>query len=150
MAEFKPNTIIPIPIPRDQFVHAWLTFMKPFHNLTNREMGVAVELIKKYLQLCKDIPDNVEFRNKCLLSIETQKEICKKCKLSNSQMQIYKAKLRESNFLIDGNCINPKLIPSLDVLNGDNYQLLVLFKLIDQEEQNNEFTGDNTDSIVEE
>lgn len=150
MAEFKPNTLIPVTITRDEFVHAWLTFMHPFHNLTKREMEVAVELIKKYLQLCKDIPDNVEFRNKCLLSIETQKEICKKCKISNNQMQNYKIKLRQSNFLIDGNQINPRLIPSLDVLNNDNYQLLVVFKMIKPAVQENEVQSDNTGSSHEE
>lgn len=128
MAEFKPDSVAPAVCTKETFLKAWMQFMYPYHRLTPREQDLAVIYLETYLKLCKDIPDNVELRNKILMSEETQRDIREKCGLKVPQIQLYKSKFRQNKFLINGR-INPKMIPSIDALEKDKYQLLVVFDM---------------------
>lgn len=43
--ENKINNIIKIPTSIDNFFRYWMEFLKPFHNLANREMEVAAKIL---------------------------------------------------------------------------------------------------------
>ena len=133
--KLKPNTITPVVCPKKQFLRVWMEFMLPYHKLAPREMEVAAAFIEKYLDLCEQVPNDVAFRNKCLMSVETQKEICATCNLKLNQLQLYRNKFKKSKFLIEGNQINPKLIPNIKTMENNIYQLLVVFKLQDEPER---------------
>lgn len=143
--EYKPDSIAPVTCTQNTFIQAWLRFMEPYHGLSKREREVAAAFIEKYLELCKKIPNDKDFRNKCLMSLETQKEICDKCNIKHNQIQLYRNKFKKNNVIINGNELNPKLVPNMNNMQGNKYQLLVLFDIKDDE-----IPIDNTESSVEE
>lgn len=138
MSGFKPNTVTPVICQKSEFLRAWMKFMLPFHGLAPREQEVAAAFIQKYFELCERIPNDSEFRNKCLMSVETQKEISEMCNLKLNQLQLYRNKFKKAKFLKEGGEINPVLIPDIQALQNNRYQLLVLFKIVEDQPKNGE------------
>lgn len=124
MTNFKPNNIIRVPCKRDDVFRYWLEFLLPFHNMSSREMDVAVALLKERYELCKVILDK-NLVNKTLLNSDTAKKIMEECELSACHYKVIVGKLRSKNFILD-NEINPRLIPNVKEVNG-SFQLLLIF-----------------------
>lgn len=122
----KPNNIIAIPVSLEKFFRYWVEFLKPLHNLTEREIDVITAFLIKRHQLSKDILDPVKL-DKYLMSEDTKAEIREECNISSAHYQVVMGKLRKSGVIIDGN-INPKFIPNLK--DGDkSFQLLLYFQI---------------------
>lgn len=123
----KVDSVIKIPTTLDDFFRYWFEFLKPFHQLTGREIDVATALVKQRYKLGKVITDN-NILDKVVMSEDTRKLVREECKLSLPHFQVIMGKLKKHKVIIDSR-INPKFIPNVIEENG-NFQLLLLFDFI--------------------
>ena len=126
MAGIKPHNVIRIPSNLDSIFRYWLSFLSPFHHLTEREEDVAAAFLKERYKLSKLVLDD-ELLDRMLMSEETQSKLREECSLNNQHFQVIKSKLKQKKFLVDGK-INPRLIPNLKE-DSNTFQLLLLFDL---------------------
>ena len=68
----KVDSVIKIPTTLDDFFRYWFEFLKPFHQLTGREIDVATALVKQRYKLSKVITDN-NILDKVVMSEDTRK-----------------------------------------------------------------------------
>lgn len=121
------NNIIRIPTSLStSFFRYWLEFLKPFHNLTDREMQVASSLLKKRYELSKVIQDEV-ILDKVVLGEDTKKSVRQECNITLPHYQVILGKLRKSKVIIDDR-INPRFVPNVTDENG-SFRLLLNFEL---------------------
>ena len=126
MIRGKVDSVIKIPTTLDDFFRYWFEFLKPFHQLTGREIDVATALIKQRHKLSKVITDE-SILDKVVMSDDTRKIVREECGLSLPHFQVIMGKLRKSKIIVDGK-INPRFIPNIDEETG-YFQLLLLFEL---------------------
>lgn len=125
----KLNNVIRIPTKLStNFFRYWIEFLRPFHNLTEREMQVASTILKKRYELSKVIQDD-NILDKVTMSEDTKRSIREECNLSLPHFQVIMGKLRKSKVLLD-NRVNPKFIPNID--NPSSFRLLLNFELSDE------------------
>ena len=110
----------------DKFFKYWFVFLKPLHNLTDREMDVAASFAKHRYELSKVITDD-NLLDTVLMSEDTKRKVREDCNITLAHFQVIMGKLKKSKVII-GNKINPKLIPNLNK-DSKNLQLLVLFPI---------------------
>jgi len=121
----KYNKVIRIPTKMgDTFFQHWYAFLKPFHQLTDREMEVLACFAKHRYELSKSISD-IGLIDKVLMSEETKRAIRKECNITMSYFQVMMSKFRRNKVLQDGK-INPKFLPDLDV-DSNTCNLLIQF-----------------------
>jgi hypothetical protein len=123
----KPNNIVRIPcsLSKDFFKY-WFVFLRPFHNLTDREIDVVVSFLKKRFELSQKISDT-DILNKVLMGEDTKRQIREENNISLQHFQVIMGKLRKKNIIVD-NKINPKFIPNIQE-ESKNFKLLLLFDL---------------------
>jgi hypothetical protein len=123
----KANNIIRIPTSLNgKFFTYWFKFLKPFHELTDREIDVIASFVKQRYELSKVIKDE-DILNKVTMSEDTKKKVREECNITLPHFQVIMGKLRKNKIIIDGK-INPKFIPNIDNETG-YFQLLLLFEL---------------------
>lgn len=125
----KPNNIVRIPCSLDKsFFRFWFLFLKPFHNLTDREMDVLIGLLKNRYELSKVIKDG-NILDTVALSEDSKKKVMGECNMKLPHFQVIMGKLRHTNIIIN-NKINPRFIPNINE-EGNTFKLLLLFELND-------------------
>ena len=123
----KMNNVIRIPTSiSTSFFRFWFEFLRPFHNLTDREMQVASSLLKRRYELSKVIQDEV-ILDKVVMSEDTKKVVREECNNSLPHFQVIMGKLRKNKVILDGR-INPRFIPNLTEEQG-SFRLLLNFEL---------------------
>lgn len=123
----KMNNVIRIPTSiSTSFFRFWFEFLRPFHNLTDREMQVASSLLKRRYELSKVIQDE-DILDKVVMSEDTKKAVREECNISLPHFQVIMGKLRKNKVILDGR-INPKFIPNLSEEQG-SFRLLLNFEL---------------------
>lgn len=123
----KMNNVIRIPTSiSTSFFRFWLEFLRPFHNLTDREMQVASSLLKRRYELSKVIQDE-DILDKVVMSEDTKKVVREECNISLPHFQVIMGKLRKNKVILDGR-INPRFIPNLTEEQGF-FRLLLNFEL---------------------
>ena len=123
----KANNVIRIPTSLDgKFFEYWFKFLRPFHNLTDREIDVIASFTKHRYELSKVIKDD-NLLETVLMSEETKRKVREDCGITLAHFQVIMGKLRKNKVIVD-NKINPILIPKLDE-NSESLQLLVLFPI---------------------
>ena len=119
------DSIVRIPTKIDEgFFKYWFMFLRPFHNLTEREMDVITSFVKQRYELSKVIKDN-EILDKVTMSEDTKKKVREECDISLPHFQVIMGKLRKNKVIIDGK-INTRYIPSVDEENG-SFKMMLLF-----------------------
>ena len=119
------DSIVRVPTKIDgSFFKYWFMFLRPFHNLTEREMDVITSFVKQRYELSKVIKDN-EILDKVTMSEDTKKKVREECDISLPHFQVIMGKLRKNKVIIDGK-INPRYIPSVDEEN-DSFKMMLLF-----------------------
>lgn len=119
----KINNIIRVPTSLStSFFRLWLEFLRPYHNLTGREMQVAASLLKRRYELSKVIKDE-DILDKVVMSEDTKKMVREECEISLPHFQVIMGKLRKSKVILDGR-INQRFIPNIN--EGQNYFRLLL------------------------
>lgn len=123
----KMNNVIRIPTSLSTgFFRFWFEFLRPFHNLTDREMQVASSLLKRRYELSKVIHDE-DILDKVVMSEDTKKVAREECNISLPHFQVIMGKLRKNKVILDGR-INPRFIPNLTEEQG-SFRLLLNFEL---------------------
>lgn len=121
----KINNVVRVPTSLStSFFRYWFEFLRPFHNLTDREMQIASSLLKKRYELSKVIQDEV-ILDKVVMSEDISKAIIEECSISQSHFQVIMGKLRKNKVVIDGR-INPRFIPNISEEQG-SFRLLLNF-----------------------
>ena len=121
------NNVIRIPTSLStNFFRFWFEFLRPFHNLTDREMQVASALLKKRYELSKVIQDE-NILDKVVMSEDTKRGVRESCNISLPHFQVIMGKLRKNKVIVDGR-INAKFIPNLNTEQG-SFRLLLNFEL---------------------
>ncbi len=119
------DSIIRIPCKVDSsFFKYWFLFLRPFHNLTDREMDVIASFVKQRYELSKVIKDK-EILDKVTMSEDTKKKVREECEISLPHFQVIMGKLRKNKVLVEGK-INPKYIPLVDEQNN-SFKMMLLF-----------------------
>lgn len=121
--ESKINNIIKIPTSTEDFFKYWMIFLKPFHNLTNKEMDVAAKILQHRHSLSRAIKDE-KILNDVLLSRENRKKIREELDITTAHLQVILSTLKSVNFIKDG-MVNPRFIPRIN--NNKQFNLLMSF-----------------------
>lgn len=125
----KPDSVVRIPGSRDSFFRKWFEFLKPFHQLTEREMDIAAEFVRQRYYLGKVITDP-EILDTVLMNEDTRRKIREECNITLPHFQVIMGKLRKSRIIVDGK-INQKFIPNIDDSEG-NFKLLMFFDFVER------------------
>ena len=123
----KPNNIVRIPCSLDSsFFRYWFMFLKPFHNLTDREIDVITAFVKHRYELSKVIKDT-SILDKVTMDEDTRKKVREECGMTLAHFQVILGKLKKNKVIVD-NKINPRFLPNIVEEDG-TFQLLLLFDL---------------------
>lgn len=123
----KPNNIVTVPTgSEDDFFRWWCVFLRPFINLTNREIDVITSFLKMRLELSKHITDST-ILDSVLMSEETKRKVVKECNLTAQHFYVLMSNLKKNKVIIN-DTLNPRLIPNIRKDDNGCFQLLVLFK----------------------
>lgn len=124
----KVNNVITLKCSKKDgtFFKYWLLFTRPFHKLTDTELGVAAALLSKRHDLSKVISDN-NLIDKVLFSEETKAVIREESGLTPSHFQVIIGILKKKGFIVDRK-VNPKYIPNMKD-DKNNFHLLLCFML---------------------
>ena len=121
----KPNNIIPINLDGD-FYKWWCIFLRPFVNLTNKEVDIVSCFLKQRYELSKIISDEAVLDSQ-LMSDRTKDIIIKECGVTKSHFYVIMSNLRKHGIISDKG-INPRLVPNIRPDDNGVFQLLILFK----------------------
>lgn len=123
----KPNNIVMVPTaPGLEFFKWWCTFLRPFISLTNREIDVVASFLKQRCELAEKTSDPA-ILDTMVMSEMTKNKVIEECGITQSHFYVVMGNLRK-NKVIEGNTLNPKLIPNIRKDDNGCFQLLILFK----------------------
>lgn len=119
-----PNNIISIDASPDvDFFKWWCMFLRPFVNLTKREIEVVACFLKQRWELSKEI-SNPAILDEMMASEKIKKRVLEECNITQAHFYVIMSTLRRNKVFVN-DTLNPRLIPN--VKNGENFQLLILF-----------------------
>lgn len=120
------DSVIRIPCDLTQsFFRYWFEFLKPFHNLTEREIDVAAAFVKRRFELSKKISD-IDILDSVTMNEESKKVIMAECNITMAHLQVIMSKLKKCKIFVNGK-LNPRYIPSVIEENG-SFRMLFLFE----------------------
>lgn len=123
----KPDGVIRIPCDSlNSFFRHWFRFLRPLHQLTDREIEVIASFLVQRYKLGKVITDS-EILDKVTMGNDTKKKVREECNISLQNFQVVMCNLRKHKVIID-NRINPRYIPSLDE-NAKTFQFMLHFEI---------------------
>jgi hypothetical protein len=123
----KPNNIVTVPTSLGtEFFKWWCIFLRPFINLTNREIDVVASFLKQRWELSKHISDPT-ILDKMAMSEDTKAKVQEECSITSQHLYVVMSNLRKNKVIVN-NVINPRLIPNIRQDDNGVFQLLILFK----------------------
>lgn len=124
----KPNNIVTVPVDDNSssFFKWWLVFLRPFINLTKREIDVVAEFLKQRWELSKAISDPA-ILDTMVMSENTKTKVINACHITQQHFYVVMSNLRKNKVIVN-NIINPRLIPNIRETDDGCFQLLILFK----------------------
>ncbi len=123
----KPNNVIPVPVTMGlEFFKFWCVFLRPFINLTNREIDVVASFLNQRWELSKKTSDPA-ILDTMVMSETTKNKVIAECNITQQHFYVVMSNLRKNKIIVD-NKINPRLIPNIRKDDNGCFQLLVLFK----------------------
>ena len=103
----KPNNIVHVfPQTKMDFFKNWCIYLRPFINLTNREVDVMASFLKHRWELSQIISDPATL-DTVVMSNDTKKKVMEDCKISKEHFYVVMSNLREHH-VIQNNIINGK------------------------------------------
>lgn len=114
--------------PDGDFFRAWVDFLRPIHNLTNREMDVLAAFLKERYNLSKVVIDP-DMLDNMLMYEATKRKIRLECGISTKYFQVVMSKFRRNGIIVN-NKIFLNLIPSIT---EEGAGLLVYFNFKDEQ-----------------
>lgn len=120
------DNVIPLSSSIDGIFKLWLKFIRPLHNLTEREQDVTAAFLRNRYYLSTKINDP-KILNQVLFSEQTKKKIMEDANLSVAHFQVIMGKLRKAGIIKD-NTLNPKIIPLIKP-DAKDFKLLLYFDI---------------------
>lgn len=106
------------------FFRLWVEFLRPYHDLTERESEIFAILLKCRHQLSKEI-HNQELLDQVLFSDENKKVLYKELNITSANFYMIMTRLKKKKLIINGR-LNKKFIPVLKE-GAKEFKMLVLF-----------------------
>jgi hypothetical protein len=123
----KPNNVVTVPTSLDTgFFKWWCVFLRPFVNLTNREIDVISCFLKHRWELSKSVSDPA-LLDVVTMSEEVKEKVRDECGINLQHFYVVMSNLRKNKVIVN-NIINPRLIPNIRKDDNGYFQLLILFK----------------------
>ena len=123
----KPNNVVTVSSKLDgDFFKWWCIFLRPFVNLTNREVEVVAGFLKQRWELSKSISDPA-ILDTMLMTEDSKNKVIANCNITQQHFYVVMSNLRKNKVIVDG-VINPRLIPNIREDDNGCFQLLILFK----------------------
>ena len=124
---YKPNNAFNIPYstPLD-FFKLWCVFIRPFINLTDREIDVVASFMHQRLQLSQEVQD-ASVLDALLATDNIRKKVIEECHITLANFYVVMSGLRKKN-VIKGGRITPEIIPNVRMDDNGVFKLMVLFK----------------------
>lgn len=123
----KPNNTYLVPTSTESdFFKRWCVFLRPFVDLTNREIDVVASFLKQRWELSKSIIDPA-ILDKMVMSDDTRRKVIKDCAITPQYFYVVLSALRKKGVITETG-INPKMIPHMREDDGGVFTLLILFK----------------------
>lgn len=123
----NPNNLIKVPVTsKKDFFKWWCIFLRPFVNLTNREIDVVSSFLKQRWELSKIVSDPA-ILDAMVMSDDTKKKVMEECNITLQHFYVVMSNLRKHKVL-KGTIINPRLIPNIRETDNDCFELRIIFK----------------------
>ena len=123
----KPNNIFAIPTSSGvEFFKWWCIFLRPFINLSNREIDVMASFLNQRWELSKRVSDPA-ILDEMIMSESIKEKVIAECNLTKAHFYVLMSNLRKNKVIVD-DIINPRLIPNVRQDEKGIFQLLILFK----------------------
>lgn len=123
----SPNNLIKVPVTsKKDFFKWWCIFLRPFVNLTNREIDVVSSFLKQRWELSKIVSDPA-ILDTMVMSDDTKKKVMEECNITLQHFYVVMSNLRKHKVL-KGTIINPRLIPNIRETDNDCFELRIIFK----------------------
>lgn len=122
----KPNNMFTVPTNTTDFFKRWCTFLKPFVNLTNKEIDVIASFLYQRYELSKLIPDPTML-DTMLMSNPIKQKVMEQCNITQPHFYVIMSNFRKNKIIVN-NVINPKLVPNIRPTDDGAFQLLIVFK----------------------
>ena len=122
----RPDSVIKVDTSEYSFFVKWLVFLKPFHQMTDRQISLAAQFLKTRYELSKSISDE-KLLEENVMSDTTKKRVRDAAGVSPAFFQVLMGGLRSHNFIENGT-INPRYIPKL-ALNQKGFTIMLYFDL---------------------
>lgn len=123
----KPNNIVTIPTSLTDFFKWWCIMLRPFVNLTNKEIDVIASFLHQRYELSKSISDP-QILDTMVMSNDTKNKVIEECKITQQHFYVIMSNFRKNKVIV-GNVLNPKLIPNVREEDGGVFQFLALFRI---------------------
>jgi hypothetical protein len=123
----KPNNVVVVPTPKmSEFFRQWCIFLRPFVELTDRELDVMSGFLEQRWEMSQSVSDPAVL-DALMMSREVKKKVIERCNITVKHFYVVISNLRKKH-IIKGNTINPRLIPNIRKDDNGVFQLLILFK----------------------
>lgn len=123
----KPNNLLNIEYMQDiDFFKWWCIFLRPFINLTDKEIDVIASFLKHRWELSRSISD-AAILDTMVMSDDVKKSVIGECNITLSHFYVVMSSLRKKK-VINNNIINPRLIPNIRKDDNGIFRLMIQFK----------------------
>ncbi len=130
MSSLLVDKVLRVPAHKKMdFFRLWVDFLRPYHDLTQRESDLLICLLRCRHQLMKDI-SNEDFLDSILFTEKIKKQIHKEMGITDKNFNVLISRLKEKKLIIDGK-INRRFIPNLKD-DAKEFQILILFEFMDE------------------
>lgn len=126
------STITGIKCKLADFFGYWLSFTRPMHDLTNKEIVIMAVILGKRFELSKIITDPNRI-DTFLFSKEIRNEIMQELDMSGTEFSGALSLLRKKNAISRSNIVNKKFIPDLGH-NSKVFNFIINFEITDTQE----------------
>lgn len=110
-SNFKPDSLVMLPTTLDNFFRTWLIFLRPYHELTDRQIDIAACFLKHRYELSKVIKEE-KLLDENVMSDTSKKQIMEECHITKAHFQVIMSDLKKHKLIVNG-VINPRYIPSI-------------------------------------
>lgn len=125
MASLLIDSYLRVPTKKDgDFFRLWVGFLKPYHDLTERESSILAYLLKSRYQLSKEI-NNEEILDQVLFSEQTKKKIYTELNITQENFHVLFSRLRKKGVIV-GDKLNKRFVPALKD-NDKEFKMIVSF-----------------------
>lgn len=123
----KPNNVVTVPVnSASSFFKWWCIFLRPFINLTNREIDVMAEFLRQRWELSKVISDPAVL-DTMVMNDNTKRKVMEACHITQQHFYVVMSNLRKNKVIVN-DIINSRLIPNIKEDDNGCFQLLIMFK----------------------